>query len=143
MKKFLKNQKGITLIALLTTIIILAILLGIVATNIDIGADIRNYNYMRADIELLESKIMTYYNETNSLPTKGTVITNPNLNGQASSRDNTNYYQIDINKLYNVTLNYGGGSPTDKDIYIVNEQSHEVYYLQGAYYEDTLYHTEI
>ena len=142
MKKFLKNEKGITLFVLILTIIIMAILLGIVVKDIDIGEDIRNYNYMCADIELLEAKIMTYYNENGNLPTTGSVITSPNLGGQASTRDNANYYRIDLNKLYNVTLNYGGGKTTN-DIYIVNEQSHEVYYLQGAYYEDTLYHTEM
>lgn len=141
MKKILRNQKGITLIVLMLTIIIMAILAGAVVTNIDIGEDIRNYNYMRADIELLSGKIMTYYNENGSIPTKGSVITNPDLNGQASSKDNSNYYQIDISKLYNITLNYGGGTLSNKDIYIINEQSHEIYYLKGAYFENTLYHT--
>ena len=141
MKNFLKNQKGITLIVLMLTIIIMAILAGAVVTNIDIGEDIRNYNYMRADIELLSGKIMTYYNENGALPTKGSVITNPSLNGQASSKDNSNYYQIDISKLYNITLNYGGGTLANEDIYIINEQSHEIYYLKGAYFENTLYHT--
>jgi len=140
-KRLLKNQKGITLISLIITIIIMAILAGAVVTNIDIGTDIRNYNYMCADIELLEAKIRTYYNEHGSLPTTGNVISNPNLNGQASTKDNGNYYAIDIrNALYNITLNYGAGTIANKDIYIVNEQSHEVYYLKGAYFENTLYH---
>lgn len=62
-KNILKNERGITLVVLMLTIIIMAILVGAVVTNIDTGADIRNYQYMRADIELLESKIMTYYNK--------------------------------------------------------------------------------
>ena len=143
MIKILKNQKGITLISLIITIIIMAILAGAVVTNIDIGTDIRNYNYMCADIELLEAKIRTYYDEQGSLPTTGNVISNPNLNGQASTKDNANYYVIDIRALYNITLNYGAGTIANGDIYIVNEQSHEVYYLKGAYFENTLYHTKM
>ena len=74
-KNILKNERGITLIMLILTIIIMALLLGIVVSNIDIGGDIRNYNYMKADIELLETKIMTYYNKNGSLPTTGGAIT--------------------------------------------------------------------
>lgn len=141
MKKNLKSQKGVTLTILLITIIVIAILLGITVSNIDTGADIRNYNYMCADIELLEAKIMTYYNDNGTIPTTGSVITSPNLNGQASSKDNSNYYQVDLNKIYNVTLNFGGGMSAD-DIYIVNEQSHRVYYLKGAELEDVTYHAK-
>lgn len=141
MKKFLKNQKGVTLIMLMIVIVILAILATIVIANVDTGADIRNYNYMRADIELLESKIMVYYNKNGEIPIKGDKITSPELHGQESAKDNSNYYEINVNLLNNVTLNYGGGTLANNDIYIINEQSHEVYYLKGAVYEDNLYHT--
>lgn len=145
-KNILKNQNGVTLIMLMITIIILALLAGVAIRNIDIGADIRNYNYMCADIELLESKIMTYYNEYGEIPIKEDtgVISNAKsmLGGQASSRDNDTYYQVDVQKLNNITLNFGGGTLANKDIYIINEQSHRVYYLKGATYEETLYHTK-
>lgn len=137
-KKILSNQKGITLAMLLITIIIIAILGSVVISNMDIGTDIRNYNYMIADIELLESKIMTYYNKKGGIPTTGNLVT---VSFSGSSRDNENYYQIDISQLYNITLNYGGGTVDNGDIYIINEQSHNVYYLKGVEYEGTTYHT--
>lgn len=140
MKKLLKNQKGVTLIALMLTIVILAILAGIAIGNIDMGTDIRNYNYMCADIELLEDKILAYYNENGTIP-KGDLVTSPELGGQESTRDaGGNYYKIDISKLSNITLNYGGGK-TENDVYIVNEKSLEVYYLEGAIYEKIKYYT--
>ncbi len=139
----LKSQKGITLVILIITIVILAILASVTIVHFDSGTDIRNYNYMCADIELLENKILIYYNKNKTLPTKGNVISNASgmLQGQASSRDNNNYYEIDIQKLSNVTLNYGGGDIADKNIYIINEQSHEVYYLKGVVYEGNTYYT--
>lgn len=139
----LKSQKGITLVILIITIVILAILASVTIVHFDSGTDIRNYNYMCADIELLENKILVYYNHYNALPTKGNTIANAAemLQGQASTRDNGNYYEIDISKLLNITLNYGGGDITDKNIYIINEQSHEVYYLKGMEYEGNTYYT--
>ncbi len=145
-KNIMKNQKGITLIILIITIIIMSILVTLVINNIDIGEDIRNYNYMCADIELLESKIMTYYNNYNEIPIDENIgqIANAKsmLAGQADTRDNDVYYKVDISKLYNITLNYGGGTLDNKDIYIINEKTHEVYYLKGAVLEGTTYHTK-
>lgn len=143
MKKGIKNQKGVTLIILVITIIIIAILGGAVISNLDIGTDIKEYNYMCADIELLKSKIVTYFNSNSSIPTKGNVFNaKAKLGSQASTRDNDNYYEIDIDKLYNITLNYGGGTLSNEDVYIVNEQSLEVYYLKGIEYEGTRYYKE-
>ena len=52
---------------------------------------------------------------------------------------NENFYIIDIESLENLTLNYGKGyekEKTDKlsqetDIYVVNEKSHNIYYIKG------------
>lgn len=147
-KHILKNERGITLIVLIITIVVLAILIGVAVKNINIGTDIKQYNYMCADIELIESKIMSYYNDKGRLPTQGEAFNAKSVLGtQASSRDNDNYYQIDLRKLTNVTLNYGGGNIEDinnlqgnEDVYIINEQSHKVYYLKGVKFENTIYY---
>ena len=138
--KRINNNKGITLVALVITITIMGIILGIALSNMDTGADIRNYNNMCADIELLEAKVREYYNNNRSIPITGEAI--PGVAGildtQKSSRDNENYYQIDLSRIYNVSLNYGGGSQSNHDIYDINEQSHEIYYLKGVALEGTL-----
>ena len=143
MKKYIKNERGITLIILIVTVIIIAILTGVIVKKMDTGKDIRNYNYMCADVELLKNKILVYYNENGSVPTKGTAFNaKATLGTQASSRDSDNYYEIDLSKLYNITLNYGGGTTSNGDVYIVNEQSLEVYYLNGIEYDGVKYYTK-
>ncbi len=143
-KNKLKSQAGITLTTLMITIVVLSILVAIVVRHVDTGTDLRNYNYMKADIDLLYSKIMTYYNENNSIPTTGDAFNaKTTLGGQASSRDNDNYYQIDLSQLYNITLNFGGGTLQNGDIYIVNEQSHEVYYLKGVVVDNEKYYQPV
>lgn len=143
MIKLLKKQKGVSLVVLILTVIILLILTGVTVNNIDIGTDVRNYNYMCADIELLQNKIMIYYNDENALPITGEALNiKDELDGQASSRDNNNYFLIDYTKLYNITLNYGGGTISNKDVYIVNEQSHEIYYLKGVAFKGGVQHNK-
>ena len=115
MKKNIKNQRGITLVVLMITIVIMAILVGFAVSNLDTGADIRNYNYMCADIELLEAKIMTYYNENGELPIEGNAIdttTIPTtLLEQVSTHDNDKYYRVDLSKLYNIFFNSASKKP--------------------------------
>ena len=40
----------------------------------------------------------------------------------------------------NGTVNFGDGTVSNGDIYIINEQSHEVYYLKGVVYEGETYY---
>ena len=141
MKK-IKSEKGISLVILLLTIIVMAILATIAVGRIDVGQDIRNYNNMCADIELLSNKVLVYYRTNNSLPITGEPLEDIDLEGQESSRDNSNYYQIDISELSNITLKYGGGNATNGDIYIINEQSHEIYYLKGVTLEGNKYYKQ-
>ena len=141
MKK-IKEKKGITLMALVITIVIMGIILGITISNMDTGADIRNYNYMCADIEILQAKVSDYYNKSGSIPKTGNAIVGAlgRLGPQASSRDDENYYQIDLSKISNVSLNYGGGTEANRDIYIINEQSHEIYYFKGVALDGIIYY---
>ncbi len=142
MKNYIKKQRGITLIALIITIIIISILVGVTVRYANIGTDVRNYNYMCADIELLENKIKLFYNDKGTIPTVGSAISAKSFLGiQANSKDNDNYYKVDVSQLYNVTLNYGGGADAD-DAYIVNEQSLKVYYLKGVVLDDEKYYTK-
>ncbi len=140
MKK-LKSEKGITLIMVLIVIVVIAILTSAAVSHIDIGKDIKDYNYMCADIEILKNKITMYYNNNNCLPVKGSAFNAKSmLEDQASTKDNDNYYVIDMGKISNVTLNYGGGDINNKNIYIINEKTHNVYYLNGIKYDGTVYY---
>ncbi len=133
--KLLKNQKGITIFSLLLIIVIMAILASIAIKNIDTGKDISDYNKMCADIELLTNKVQAYYREHNTLPTTGSGITRSELgwnNSYFPFRDGQYYYLLDYSKLYNVTLNFGGGNLSNRDVYVINEQSHAIYYLKGV-----------
>ena len=48
------------------------------------------------------------------------------------------FYKLDINKLSNITLNYGD----EEDIFIIDSATFEVYYLNGIEYQDVIYYTD-
>lgn len=140
MKTNIKNNKGITIVALVVTLVILMILTSVIVVEMNTGNDFKKYQYMKADIDIIKDSVLIYYRKYVTLPTRGTTVVNIDLHGQASSEDNDKYYEVDLTKLDNMTLNYGTGNTTDKDIYIINEKSHEIYYLKGVEYDGGVKH---
>lgn len=130
-----KSEKGITLVSLVITIIVILILTVGVTTSINTSKQVeyKNYKKMCADVELLEDKVLLYYNTYEELPVKETEVTDipDELNSEHK------YYEIDTSKLKNITLNFG----SDTDIYIVDSETYQVYYLEGIQYDDVTYYT--
>lgn len=136
----IRGNKGITMIALVVTIVILLILSSVVIIEMNTGDKFKDYQYMKADIETIKDSTLIYYHKYTEIPKKGSILSSIELSGQASTNDDSNYYEVDLKKLGNITLNYGKGNSSDKDIYIINEKSQEVYYLKGIEYEGELKH---
>ncbi len=126
----IKSNKGITMVALVTTVIIMLILLGVSINGINTSNNAVPYNNMVADITLLEQKLLSYYNKYKEIP-KTEII---------KQIDGVQYYEIDLSKLENITLNYGiKYNGDEEDIYLVNDNLN-VYYLKGVQKSGTMYH---
>lgn len=116
------------------SIIIIFIVFFEIVSYINNGIKISELNNMYKDINTLENKISLYYLDYGNLP----VIQDKEIEFKDKSinpNDNDVYYEIDLNKLENLKLFYGDKKLGIKDIYIINEQSHTIYYLNGCEYE--------
>lgn len=132
MKK-VKSNKGITIITLIVTIILILILTTITVTSTYTGSDYRRYKLMCADVELLEDKIIYFYRQYGELPIGNEVVNLP------VEIDNENTFcEINVNLLSDLTLNYG----EEEDVYIVDTETFEVYYLNGIEYQNEIYYTD-
>ena len=160
MSKFLKEQKGINLISLSVAVIVILILTSITLYNATENIKISKLKAMQADIENLSDKVSSYYSQYGELPVnKNIEYTNINKiknSGVISSFvDTGKFYVIDLPKIENLTLNYGeeyekiknGETTTSEqineltDIYIINETSHNVFYVAGINLNDKVYYT--
>lgn len=144
-----KNNKGISLVSLVITI---AVMLIIASISINMSLDrfeINNYNKMINDLELLENKVSNYYLKYNTIPiardNENNVIkyTYTTLN---FDEENKNYYIIDLRALdEGVSLNYGKDGfeniNASNDVYIINEQSHNIYYVKGIEMKGKYYYS--
>lgn len=135
MKQMIKNEKGVTMIAIVITIIILLIIVATVSFSSKNGIDMKKMNNMYTDIILLEDKVAFYYLEYGTIPAKGAALLPEEIPDEIKTynpNDNENYYKLDIDLLENVDLNYAIDASNVRDIYIINEKSHAIYYLKGV-----------
>ena len=150
MKGFIKNERGVSLISLAAAIIILGIITSMLIYNIKDTKDMERLTNMYTDIENITDRISNYYSKYGALPIKNEIdlSSDPTITkwktdksenkGPLGANDSDTFYVINLNALENLTLNYGKGFynmensvPADKDIYVINENSHNIYYLNG------------
>lgn len=132
----IKSKKGITMISLVITIVILLILSGTAIYNLNLSNGVGRYNNMIADIKLLNDKVLVYFNKYGEIPKTAREINIIN---------NETYYEIDLSKLEGITLNYGKdygeeiSLTNSSDVYLVNSNLN-VYYLKGVEKSGEIYH---
>ena len=61
MKKYIRNNKGITITTLVVTVIILLILTSTVIVKLGDSKDVSKLNNLYADVKILEEKVLNYY----------------------------------------------------------------------------------
>ena len=156
----MRNNKGITMISLVITIIVLLIVTSITIYNGLAQLGIKRVNNLYADIDSLSTKVAEYYLKNEKLPVydnkyvenKNQLETLFRKNGATTDVTNVNdgddYYVLDLSKLDNLTLNYGDeykdwtstSSANDiQNIYIINSVTHQIYFPHGIKSGDEYY----
>ncbi|MDO5557160.1 MAG: type II secretion system protein [Clostridia bacterium] len=153
----LRKNNGITMVSLVLTIMILLIITGCVLSIKNPLPSAKRLSNFKNDLLKLEKCVDAYYLQNSTLPILENIsytnismltgtIKNPN--------DNENYFVIDLDLLVDdsnrrITLNYGndgfstiknGGN--SRDVYIINESTHTIYYPNGVAHEDITYYTK-
>lgn len=159
MKKSIKSR-GITLVALVFTIIISLILLSISIVTIKNSIDKSALSNFGNEINDIQDATKSYYILNNALPkkenvnklTKNDVLNLVGTDNQASfsneltqNNDNTSdeFYQIDISKLGIENTTKGLATNGANDVYVVSYPSLTVYYLKGVKANKTMYYSVI
>lgn len=149
-KRTYNNEKGITLITLVVAVSIMIIISGMLIYNAKNGIKMRNLKMMQNDIDLLDNKVDSYYVKYGALPAEIEYNVTPlPFESYKSPNDNDKYYVLDLKAFEGLTLNYGAdfASVTAEnvadytDLYVINEQSHYIYYVRGIEMDGVWYYT--
>ena len=166
MKKFFKIEKGVSLISLAVAVIIIIVITNMLLYNLRDNLKVQKLKNMQNDISNLRDKVELYYAEYGEIPANKDIeytnLDNLKNNGIISTAvDTGKFYIIDLEYLENVTLNYGRDYERYKsikgiediedrnkqinqltDIYIINEESHNVFYVQGILVDNEIFYTD-
>lgn len=149
MKYSIKEENGITMIALVITIMILLLLTSMLIYNSKDSIQIKALTNLYNDLELLREKVSDYYDEYGQIP-KLEKYSRPSelldILNSSEKDDTSSFYVIDLEAMQGITLNYGKDYEVIrarkesnenfkiedyKEVYIINEDTHNIFYVQG------------
>lgn len=128
----IRDNKGITLMAEVITIILLLLIVSIITYSSMSSLQVRNLNDMYADIVNIQDKAANYYLKYGKAPVTttqvpGTVISA--MSDELNPNDDGNYYVVNLSNLNNISLN---NKQTDENYYFINNKTLTVYYSKGV-----------
>ena len=151
-------MRGITLVTLSISVIIILIITSTIIYNMTSNLGIGRLRDMQNDIKNLRSKVADYYAQYGDIPARKSVeytnIGHIKSSGVISDAvDTGKFYVIELSSLDNLTLTYGqdyeqlkNGSVTDpnslKNLYIINEASHNIFYVEGIELDNEWFYTD-
>lgn len=170
LRKNSKSEKGITLVALITTVILLALVSVPIALHVRDVSAVRDFTEFKDDLLNLRESISESYQQSvdfseNENDTESYI--GPKYEGDLSflnsvqdgknvknPNDDNNYYIVDYNVLnqklqsklgiHMEKLNYGYTNKyiddRTEDVYIINNKSRTIYYVKGYEYNSVTYY---
>lgn len=150
-----RNAKGVTLISLAIAVVILVLVANLVIYNVKDNLKVGRLKGMQNDIENLRDKIASYYAQNGKLPAsiEYTNVGHIRSAGVISDAvDTGDFLVIELSALENLTLNYGedyekvkeasGDINEYDDLYIINEASHNIFYVRGVTIDNDTFYTD-
>ena len=159
-KRIMSKNNGITMVSLAIVVIVILILTGVLIYNVKDSLGISNLKAMQNDIQNLRDMVSNYYSINGKIPAKIKDTNTENIEriraaGVISEKvDIGDFYIIDLKELENLTLNYGEDykNITDAtteleasqytDIYIINETSQNIFYVEGIRVDEDWFYTD-
>lgn len=134
MKKQKKN-KGVTLITVVFTVVIMSILLATLMYNANNRNKMSKLDYLYTDLSILEEKYKLYYQQYDYIPVEEIYTGETSqFEDTKNPNDSNNYYVVNVEKLNNVSLKTSG-------TFIINEKTLTVYFVQGITVDGITYYT--
>lgn len=129
----LRNNKGVTLVTEVLTIVILMMILAVISYSSTTSLQIRKLNNMYADIINIQEKAANYYLKYGEAPVTEEQIDITSTVNLPTDQINPNdeagaYYKVDFSKLLNVTLN---NKQTAEEYYFMNTKTLTTYFSEG------------
>lgn len=139
-------KKGVTMSVILIAVVIMLILVSSATVVGTTSMATANYEDFKSTISRLSNDVNEYYIKNNTLPIKNEVIDTNTLNEsfkeelEKKGDLNRKLFIIDMTKINDATITIGRGASTSEDIFLVADDSHNIYYLKGHEFKKVIYY---
>lgn len=138
-------KKGLSLSTVVVAISIMLILVSSVSVIGSSAISSANFEEYKSNIDRVADEVNIYVTDNGTLPVTNEVIAINSLgqdflnqvkeNGDLANK----FYLVDISKLNDYNIKKGRGNVENKDVFLVTENTNNVYYLKGFKYRGKVY----
>lgn len=138
-------KKGLSLSTVVIAISIMLILISSVSVIGSSAITSANFEEYKSSIDRVADEVNIYITDNGNLPVTNEVIAINSLgkdflnqvkeNGDLANK----FYIVDISKLNDYSIKKGKGNVENKDVFLVTENTNNVYYLKGFKYRGKVY----
>jgi len=142
----MKRKKGVTTTVVVLAVVIMFIILTTATVTGSRNIDTVNYEEYMSQLTRVANGVNEYVVKNNELPVTGQIVAKANLtedltNELTENGDlNNDLYVVDISKLDVNNVNKGTGTIDDRDIFLVAENTNNIYYYKGYKFRGTMYY---
>lgn len=140
-------KKGISMLILVVAISVMTLL---ISSTIIVGSNsikTANYQEFLSQLNRTYDSVNDYYIKNYKLPITGELISAGSLGDEfieeISKRNDlqNKLYIVDVSLLNDSTIKKGRGDMNDKDLFVVAENTNNIYYIKGYKYKGKVHFT--
>lgn len=138
-------KKGLSLSTVVIAISIMLILVSSVSVIGSSAITSANFEEYKSNIDRVSDEVNIYITDNGTLPVTNEVVAINSLgqdflnqvkeNGDLANK----FFLVDISKLNDYNIKKGRGNVENKDVFLVTENTNNVYYLKGFKYRGKVY----
>lgn len=138
-------KKGVTLSIVLIAIVVMITIITTASVVGSSAISTANFEDFKSNVSRMADAVNEYYIKNKELPVTNEIVAADSVTNELrqllTTRGdiNSKLYVVDINKISDPTIENGTGNINNKDVYIVAENSLNVYYLKGYKYKSVKY----
>lgn len=138
-------KKGVSMVTVVIAVSVMMILVSSVSVIGSSAISSANFEEYKSKVERVADEINIYINENGTLPITNQSVSINSLGKEfleAAKEKNdlsNKFYVVDISKLNDYSIENGKGNLNDKDVFLIAENSNNVYYLKGFKYKGKVY----
>lgn len=142
----MNRKSGISLVIVATAVIIMLTLISVASVVGSNAITSANFDEYISNIRRVADDVNEYYVENKTLPVTSEIVTTSSLSdefrGEATLNGDLNnkLFVIDVSLLKDSTIKNGTGSVQNQDVYLVAEDTNNVYYMKGFKYKSKTYY---